>query len=92
MAVGVVLTGAARRPAGRDLLAIGAVGLLDLAASALFGLATTEGALAVVAVLGAMYPVITATLARTVLHERIRRIQVAGVCLALLGVVFVAAG
>ena len=92
LAVGVVLTGAARRPAGRDLLAIGAVGLLDLAAGALFGLATTEGALAVVAVLGAMYPVITATLARTVLHERIRRIQVAGVCLALLGVVFVAAG
>ena len=93
LAVGVAFTKTARRrPAGRDLAAIGAVGLLDLVATALFSLATTEGALVIVAVLGAMYPVITATLARTVLHERIRRIQVAGVCLALLGVVFVAAG
>lgn len=77
LAVGV---GLARtpRPAGRDVGLIALVGLVDLAATACFGLATTKGALAVVAVLGAMYPVVTATLARVI-------------C-ALFGVVLVAAG
>lgn len=82
----------ARRPARSDLAAIGFFGLIDLAATACFGLAVTEGALAVVAVLGAMYPVVTAGLARVVLQERIRRIQLAGVAFALLGVALVAAG
>ncbi|MDQ3631345.1 MAG: DMT family transporter [Actinomycetota bacterium] len=82
----------ARRPARSDLAAIGFFGLIDLAATACFGLAATRGALAVVAVLGAMYPVITAGLARVVLKERIRRIQLAGVAFALLGVALVAAG
>ena len=59
---------------------------------ACFGLATTQGALAVVAVLGAMYPVVTAGLARAVLKERVRRVQLAGVACALLGVVCVAVG
>ncbi len=81
-----------RRPAPGDLAAIGLVGLVDLAATACFGLAATEGALAVVAVLGAMYPLVTAGLARVVLQERIRRIQLAGVAFALLGVALVAAG
>lgn len=80
------------RPGRRDLGAIGVVGLIDLAATACFGLAATRGALAIVAVLGAMYPVITAGLARLVLKERIRRIQLAGVACALLGVALVAAG
>lgn len=80
------------RPARRDVIAIAGVGLVDLVATGLFGLATTEGALAVVAVLGAMYPVITAGLARVVLKERVRRVQLAGVACALLGVALVAAG
>jgi drug/metabolite transporter (DMT)-like permease len=79
-------------PVRRDLVAIGAIGLVDLAATASFGLATTKGALAIVAVLGAMYPVVTAGLARTVLKERVRRIQLAGVAFALVGVALVAAG
>jgi len=91
LALGAGLT-RARRPENRDVAAIGVVGLVDLAATACFGLAATEGALAIVAVLGAMYPVVTAGLARFVLHERIRRIQLAGVAFALLGVALVAAG
>ncbi len=79
-------------PGRRDLVAIAGVGIVDLAATAFFGLATTEGALAVVAVLAAMYPVITAGLARVVLHEHVRRVQLAGVACALVGVVLVAAG
>lgn len=91
LAVGVALA-QPRRPARRDLTAIGFFGLIDLAATACFGLAATKGALAVVAVLGAMYPVVTAGLARVVLKERIRRVQLAGVGFALLGVALVAAG
>ncbi len=91
LALGAGMT-RARRPPPRDLAAIGLVGLIDLAATACFGLAATKGALAIVAVLGAMYPVVTAGLARVVLQERIRRIQLAGVAFALLGVALVAAG
>lgn len=79
-------------PVRRDALAILGVGLIDLAATASFGLASTKGALAIVAVLGAMYPVITAALARIVLKERIRRVQLVGVACALIGVVLVASG
>lgn len=79
-------------PVRRDALRVGVVGLVDLAATACFALATTKGALAVVAVLGAMYPVVTAGLARGVLGERVRRVQLAGVAFALLGVALVAAG
>lgn len=80
------------RPGRADGGKIVLVGLVDLLATGLFGLAATRGALAIVAVLGAMYPVVTAGLARGVLKERIRGIQVAGVVCALLGVAFVAAG
>ncbi len=79
-------------PVRRDLGVILVVGLVDLGATASFGLASTKGALAIVAVLGAMYPVITAGLARVVLKERILRIQLVGVVCALLGVVLVASG
>jgi tetratricopeptide (TPR) repeat protein len=62
------------------------VGVLDLAATGLFAVASTEGLLSVVAVVGALYPVATVLLARAVLKERIRRIQGFGVALAFLGV------
>lgn len=79
-------------PVRRDALTILAIGVIDLGATACFGLAATEGKLAVVAVLGGMYPVVTASLARAFLHERIRRVQLVGVACALSGVVLVAAG
>lgn len=87
-----VLARRVERPGAKDTRTILGIGLVDLAATAFFGLAATEGALAVVAVLGAMYPVITAGLARVVLKERVRAIQLAGVAFALLGVALVAAG
>lgn len=68
-----------------------AVGLSDLGANALFGLASSMGMVSVAAVLGSLYPVITIVLARYVLHERLRRIQVLGSTLALTGVVLIAA-
>ena len=80
------------RPARRDLLPLAAIGALDLLATGLYALATTEGLLSIVAVVGALYPIATVLLARIVLGERLRREQQAGVALAFLGVAAVAAG
>lgn len=76
---------------GRRMPALLAVGLGDLAANALFGAASSMGLVSIAAVLGSLYPVVTILLARRVLHERLRRIQLAGVGLALAGIVALAA-
>jgi drug/metabolite transporter (DMT)-like permease len=76
---------------GRDARAVAGVGLMDVAANALFALASREGLLAIVSVLGSLYPVPTVVLAHVVLRERISRTQRAGVIVALLGVAMVAA-
>lgn len=62
------------------------VGTGDLTANALFTVASNSGAIAVVAVLGSLYPVMTLLLARGVLHERLRPVQLAGVACAVVGV------
>lgn len=69
-----------------------AVGILDTAANGLFSVATTQGYLSLVAVLGSVYPVVTVLLAFVALHERIARHQLAGVVGALAGVALIAAG
>jgi drug/metabolite transporter (DMT)-like permease len=71
---------------------VAGVGLLDLLANALFALATTEGLLAIVSVLGSLYPVPTVILAHLVLRERITAVQRLGVGVALAGVALVASG
>jgi drug/metabolite transporter (DMT)-like permease len=76
----------------RRLAALALVGLLDVAANALYAWGSTEGLLSVVAVLGSLYPVTTVLLARAVLGERVRRIQEAGIVAALAGVALIAAG
>jgi drug/metabolite transporter (DMT)-like permease len=80
------------RPAPADLLPLAAIGALDLLATGLYALATTEGLLSIVAVVAALYPVTTVLLARVLLKERLRREQQAGVALAFAGVAAVAAG
>lgn len=69
-----------------------AVGALDLLATGLIAFATTKGLLAVVSVLGALYPVMTVLLARSLLNERLQPSQSAGVVVALAGVALIAAG
>jgi uncharacterized membrane protein len=74
------------------LPALAVVGVLDVTATALYALANTKGLLAVVAVVGSLYPVTTVLLARFVLGERLRAVQGAGVVLAFGGVAAVAGG
>lgn len=74
----------------RDLGWLGAVGLGDLVANALFGAASAAGLLSIAAVLGSLYPVATILLARRFLHERLRAVQIAGVSVAMVGIVLIA--
>jgi drug/metabolite transporter (DMT)-like permease len=75
-----------------ELPPLAAVGALDLAANALYAIATRHGILSVVAVGASLYPLATVVLARAFLGERVRRIQEVGIVAALAGVVMIAAG
>lgn len=68
------------------------VGVLGTAANALFVVATQHGSVSTAAVLTAMFPAVTVLLARIVLHEHLRPIQVAGLALALVAVGLIAGG
>jgi drug/metabolite transporter (DMT)-like permease len=74
-----------------SLLAVAAVGVADVSANALFALASSHGLLAIVSVLGSLYPIVTVLLAYALLHERLTRLQQAGVVAALVGVVAISA-
>jgi len=69
-----------------------AIGVGDVSANLLFGIATTLGLLSVISVLGSLYPVVTAVLAWIILKERLMAAQYVGVGLAVLGVVLISAG
>jgi drug/metabolite transporter (DMT)-like permease len=62
------------------------IGVLDIAANALFAAALTHGLAGVVSVLGSLYPITTVLLAQALLHERLARLQGVGVGSALTGV------
>jgi drug/metabolite transporter (DMT)-like permease len=78
--------GAHRPPGGRLLAPLILPGCVVLAGNFAYAFATTLGQLAVVAVLAALYPAITALLARVLLGERLRRAQQLGAAAALIGV------
>ena len=80
---------AARR---NDIPVLATVGTLDIGANALFALASTEGLVSLVSVLGSLYPLTTVALAAVVLGERPHRVAQIGVATALAGVVLIAAG
>jgi drug/metabolite transporter (DMT)-like permease len=76
---------------GRRIGPVALVGVGDTGANLLFAYAATTGSLAVVGVLGSLYPVATVVLARWLLGERLSGGQNAGVVLALTGVGLLAA-
>ena len=76
----------------RDATPLLLIGVLDFSATAFFALATEQGLLSVVSVVGSLYPAVTVVLARVVLAERVARSQELGVVLTLAGVVAISAG
>jgi drug/metabolite transporter (DMT)-like permease len=92
----MALTLLGRRPAlrlGRAALLLGVVaGTADFGGNLFFVLASDVGDLSIVVVLSSLYPVVTALLARAVLHERLGSVRLLGVGLAVAGVMLIGLG
>ncbi|MDP1720397.1 MAG: DMT family transporter [Candidatus Nanopelagicaceae bacterium] len=67
------------------------IGAADFSANVLLGVASTKGLVSIVMVLGSLFPIMTAILAYKILHERLHRIQYAGIVLAIAGVAIISA-
>jgi drug/metabolite transporter (DMT)-like permease len=93
MLVGViVVTRSGWRPPRDLVLAICAVGVLDMAGNGAYILSAQAGSLAIASVLSSMYPVTTVILATIVLRERITRTHALGIALAATAVAMIAIG
>jgi drug/metabolite transporter (DMT)-like permease len=90
--VAAALTATSLRPPVRFVPALVGVGAFDTGANICVAFATTKGAAGIVAVLSALYPIVTVLLARLVLAERLSVARRAGGAIALAGAAFVAAG
>lgn len=80
------------RPAPGTLVGIAVSGVLDVAANIFYLLSTREGLLSLVAVITSMYPAMTVLLARMWLKERLVRLQMLGLGLAVVGIILIAGG
>jgi drug/metabolite transporter (DMT)-like permease len=92
VAAAVLVTRSSLRPPRALLLTLVAIGVFDTGANVLVAFATTKGAAGIVAVLSALYPVVTVMLARLVLGERLSPARRLGGGVALAGAALVAAG
>jgi drug/metabolite transporter (DMT)-like permease len=92
VAVALLVTRTSLRPARAVLPLLVAIGLFDTGANVLVAFASTRAAAGIVAVLGALYPVVTVVLARFVLGERLTSSRRVGGGVALAGAALVAVG
>lgn len=92
IAIALVVTRGWQRPGKTSLLLIAGAGIFDVAANLFFLLASRQGLLAIVAVTTSMYPATTVLLARFILGERLTGIQLAGLAVAVAGVVAMSIG
>ncbi len=76
-------------PVGPVRRTAAAAGILDTAGNALYLAAAQRGLLTVASTLSALYPAVTAVIARFALHERMSPLQRSGVLLALVAVVLI---
>jgi drug/metabolite transporter (DMT)-like permease len=75
---------------GRRPVAIAAAcGIGDTIGNVLFAASSGKGLVSLTAVLASLYPVVTVLLAASILHERVARMQKAGIVLTLAGVVLI---
>jgi drug/metabolite transporter (DMT)-like permease len=92
MVAALAATRTSVRTSRRVLPLILAVGVFDTGANALVAVAATHGAIGIVAVLSALYPVMTILLARALLQERLGATRVGGGLVAIAGAALIAAG
>jgi len=91
-AIAALVTSTALLPPRALLPALAAIGIVDTLANVLVATATIQGAAGIVAVLSALYPIVTVVLAWLVLGERLSPSKRIGGVVALAGAAFVAAG
>ena len=92
VAAAVFITRTSLRPPRALLPALVAIGVFDTGANVLVAYALTKGAAGIVAVLSALYPVVTVVLARVVRQEQLSSSRRVGGMVALGGAALVAAG
>ena len=80
-----------RGAGGRLLVAAAGAGVIDVVANICYVAATRTGMFGLAVVLASLYPGVTVLLARAVLGERLRWVQRAGLGLAAIGILLVAA-
>jgi drug/metabolite transporter (DMT)-like permease len=74
----------------RDLPLLLLIGCGDVLANGLYAFASSNGLVSLASVLGSLFPAVTVVLARFVLHERLRRVQQAGIAGCLVGSALIA--
>jgi drug/metabolite transporter (DMT)-like permease len=90
--VAAIVVSTSLRPTRSLVPVLAGVGIFDTSANVCVAFATTMGAAGVVAVLSALYPIVTVILARLVLEERLGLPRRVGGVVALTGAALVAAG
>jgi len=92
VALMLIIALATRRPVNPPRSALGLLtlaGLLDVGGNLFFLLAVQSGRVDVAAVLGSLYPAVTAILARLIARENMVRLQLVGVAAAILAIVLI---